>query len=377
MSKLKLLSLLSAMIYIGCLSTGIATSAAPAAKPESSAQSEKPHWLVVVLDRVSYKEPADLDEGGRTKWKTFLSDGVHSTRWDDPIVSSGTQLVRLKTRTVRAEASCPQDKLHYSYEIDLLMSQPLSSGGARVLLGQQDLASSKLTMQMLKKRCKQRFLGFSNASAAGEADRPSYHQCQVDLVSIYRDYLGLKLTYNSDFIDTPHPNHTVSWNSYLLRSDSLRPITRKQLPQRVLTQAANDFAKENPDYVDGIDLDCFLVKPSHGGASVEFGTPNLIGSGGGVYSVAIRSPTGLSDRYDLDRLRFVREHPTLIAWSKSDFYTIAPDKSAVVFSQGKKLYWQKVSGKAQLIGTVKNIGGWQWCDANHLSETERRLLHLN
>ena len=61
-----------------------------------------------------------------------------------------------------------------------------------------------------------------------------------------------------------------------------------------------------------------------------------------------------------EKSAFVAGHPKLVEWGKTSFYSVAPDKSAVVYGLNGNVYWQPASGKARLLGQAKNVKGWQW-----------------
>jgi hypothetical protein len=103
-----------------------------------------------------------------------------------------------------------------------------------------------------------------------------------------------------------------------------------------------------------------IIIPYGGSAGAE-----LHSEAGGAYNPTIlfaKVPlrTFKDKSYTVDTNKFRREHPKLVPWNNTQFWSVSPDKTAVVYVQNSKVYWQPLTGKARLIGTAKLACGVRW-----------------
>jgi hypothetical protein len=327
-------------------------------------------WHVLVVDQVS---PRTRDAGAR--WVTVWSDGNLSGRVEAPVVNLGGKLYTLKVTTTRKREACSEGKFPFTYEIDQLVAEPLGGGEPVVLLGASGLNAAKDIMREHLSSCE----GMKPLPFAPDSTE-SYEKFKIRLLSVYGDTLGVETVTESFAYGRPKAMVSNDWACYQLKGAELVKLGKKVLPPGAVTEATSSFVKLPPAEREGYapaDFSHFALVPAGGGLAVEFGVPATQEQAlGTVRVVRVVKPAGLADDYNKARQAFVASHPKLVAWDKVSFYTIAPDRQAVVYAADGKLFWQAVKGKPRLLGQVKEVRGWQWTDGRLLTAGQRKALGL-
>jgi len=358
-AKLSLFSL-----FLACL--GLAPGAGAAGEAKAAGGS----WQVLILDRLSASS-----KDSPARYATTWSSGSTSKRFDGAVAALGGHLVTLKVNNVKEHGSCPLGKFPFSIDVDQLVAEPLGGGQAKVLFGQSALASAKDLMRDHLASCD----GLKPLPFAPDTTE-SYERTKINLLSVYNNYLGVEIVAASLPYGKPSPMAVDNWGAYQLDKEPIAPVSKKGLPAGAASEATSKFLKlpasERDSYAPA-DVGQFVYVPSAGGVAVEFGVPGTVeASRGTVKVVRVERPAGLGDEYSKMAGQFVAAHAKLLPWDKLSFYTVAPDRSAVVYGQDGKLYWQALSAKPKQIGQLKELRGWQWVAGGKLSQTERKLVGL-
>ena len=311
-------------------------------------------WQVLVHEQVAPKT-----KDAPAKWSTTWSDGTNTRKFDGVIASMGGKLWALQVVTAKDRGACKQGKYPFAYEVDQLVAQPSGGGESKVLFGDTALASAKAVMKDHLDACD----GIKPLPGAPDTTE-SYERTKLNILSVYNNALGMEQVTESFAYGKPNPMALDDWASYRLDKDCADKVSKKFLPPDATAKANEKFAAlaaAERDPFSPADMSHWVLVPSGGGMSVEFGVPSTTNPPKSIVRVVrVDGDSGAKDDYSTMRAAFVTAHPSLVEWSKVGFYTISPDQSVVVFTNGPDLYWQPVSGKPKVIGQVKNVRGWQW-----------------
>ncbi len=348
----------------------------------------KHQWCVLVHDLLHDSEYED----DRTKWSTIISDGQTSKRFDGVIANLGNHLVYWQIKTVSKSGSRDNGKFQFRYDIDQLYSTPLG-GGVGLLRYGKDLLSGAM------ENCK--FYKSLDGSSDGESS--DYEETGlINIKSLYFNSISLEILQNRISSQAAHPGHDKDWYTFDTADGNFSPIDCVQLTPAILNQAKKEFDddpnneayKPAPEEMhqflrgklptwlrkamfDPAEFDHFLLMPFRGGVSVDFGVPYREESArGSVNEITVERQDGMNNADDNIRLFFVKEHPHLIPWDKVDYYTISPDRTAVVYCQASHIWWQELEGQPKLIGSVTNLRGLQWQPTYLLNTRERQILQM-
>jgi len=359
----------SLLFSLGFLVTGWSgfagmVSAAPAQAPAGGS------WSVLVVDQLAART-----KDAPAKWATIWSDGANYRRFEAPVFSLGGKPYTLKVTNTTKRETCSQGKYPFTLSVDQLVAEPLGGGTAKTLIGQTSLQAAKDLMKEHLSSCE----GMKPYPYSPDTTE-SYERARIRVVSIYGDNLGLETVTESLAYGKPKALVSNEWATYQFKDEDLVKVGRKALPDGAVTEATSAFLKLAPaerDAYSPADMSRYAFAPAGGGVAVEFGVPATQDAAmGTVRTVRVVKPNGLKDDYSKTRQAFVDTHPKLIAWDKASVYTVAPDQSSVVYAQDGKLYWQPVTGKAKLLGQVKDVRGWQWQNARQLSAAEKKALGM-
>lgn len=316
-------------------------------------RATEPGWQVLVV-------APGASPNHSAGWQTFASNGKTSKRYDGFIASFGGNLYNLKVLTQEGKCACKEGKYPFSYKIDQLVATALSDGKpGQLLLGETALESARAVMREHQASCE------GIKQLPGQPDTTeSYERSKIRLLTNYNGFLGVEVISESSYYGKPSGMVSNDWSSYRLDKQPLARLTRKYLPVGAASEASGQFgrlpASERDPFAPG-DFSHFVLAPHGGGATIEFGVPGTADNARSkVIVIKVDSPTAFDEHYDQMRRQFVASHPKLIDWQKAGFYAIAPDGSAVVWSNAGNIFWQSATGQTLLIGKAAQISGWQW-----------------
>jgi hypothetical protein len=192
------------------------------------------------------------------------------------------------------------------------------------------------------------------------------------VLSIFGPVISVSQTNSTYCYGSPHPYGGMYWKTYKLTPNGLKPAELPLTPS--LKAQIRAGCKKLFDEYDEKDIcdEGQALSPLGGGALTEtYYSPVRPQEG----VVQVKLPQAIPASYEETKNEFVTKNRDLIDWSKAKVFTVAPDQSAVVYQMNDTLYWRSPEGDASLIlGTVKDIRGWQWTDANLLTPIERQKL---
>lgn len=275
-------------------------------------------WEVLVIDQT-----APGTKATPPKFSTIWASPGAMKKVDGFLVSMGGTVQQLKVNTLKDKCTCDKGKFPYSYEIDQLTVTPLAGGAPKVLMGEMALAAAKQLMKEHKDNCD----GMKALPGKGETTE-SYERSKINLLGSVDNNFAFEILSESAPFTRPDPMKSDEWAAF---------------------GADKNIIPDSPGRKRTISTDAQgkIVKAS--ATEKDSGVPADVSQ----YAIV---------RKDLQALRkeFIDAHPKLVEWDKVSFYTIAPDKSAVVYGLNGNLYWQPATGKAHVVGPVKNVHGLQW-----------------
>jgi hypothetical protein len=208
----------------------------------------------------------------------------------------------------------------------------------------------------------------------------------MNVLSLVEGFLGLEKVTNEMSPFGAHPGHDREWLTLNLKRNGPVRIWPKDLPHSVLVTAMSIFDKDEnnggykpnkdlPEVIDStwrkylqrkVEFNNFILCPTNGGISYRFGVPYREQSARGTVDIVdVRGSSLLIARDEKNRDDFVKLHPKFLPWKKLNFYTVAPDQSAVVYSQRGQLFWKNLDSSMRLLGRIREVNGVQW-----VNETE-------
>lgn len=255
-------------------------------------------WQILVQDQ--------LTAGSKdtpAKWVTVWADGTSTKRMDGLVADLSGKMCTLKVATSKERGATKTGKFPFVYEIDQLTAQPVAGGQAKVLLGDSALTSAKALMHEHLNECE----GMKPLPFAPDTTE-SYEKSKVRILAVYSNSLAVDQASESFKYGRPNPMSLSETACYKLDKDCAT-TGKKALPAALAVGDASKFSKLPP------------------------GEPEA---------------------------SFVAKNPKLVPWDKVQFYTVSPDKTAVVYAQNGMLFWQAATGKPKPLGSVKSVHGWQW-----------------
>jgi hypothetical protein len=330
----------------------IALSLAALALAGGAQQGALASWQVVVEDE---KTPAGKKGAD---WVTYLVDEKTKREIPGFLAFVGNGLYALNVNGNEGNCSCKDGKYPFSYKVDELLARPVDSTQEKALLGDLALESARAVMRDHQASCD----GIKPLPGQPESTE-SYERSKMRLLSNYNGNLGLEVVTESFSYGKPTAMVSTDWGSYKLDKEPITREGKKYLPDGAAAEASAKFTKLAAAEREGFspaDLSHFVFAPNGGGMAIEFGVPGTTEATRKQTRLVRVERTNAAGDYEKVRQSFVKEHPGLIAFNKTDFYTVAPDGSAVVYAQNGSLYWQGAAGKPKLIGKVVNVRGWQW-----------------
>jgi hypothetical protein len=347
-------------------------SAAEVAKSEI-----KPHWVALIQSR-SYPgwSKENLEKDGTpeayltrnlaqdSKWDTFFADD--KTQGDLPgLFVASEHIFELKKRKVtRTKKNSVGWKI--SGEVIELDGRQLGTQTFKRVLGAKGWKD-------FEDYCQEQ----SDTKGDKDCKNGVVFECSRDysILSIFGPYISVCDETSTYACGSPHPYGDVGWSAYKLTATGMKDA-KISYPPSVKAKIHAGCKKLFDDYPDGdiYDSTQTALSPSGGGAMTETYF-NPVRPEQGV--VLVKLPQAIPASYEKTKNDFVSKNKSLIDWSKSKVFTVAPDQCAVAYVLGNKLYWRSVSAnQPRLIGTVTDVRGWQWTDANKLTDAERQKLGL-
>lgn len=334
----------------------------------------KARWMALVFEGEAdapkpYVDPPGISRFTKTKWRTISSDGDHLRSYDGLIARLGHHLFKVRTQQITKTKAhlCAEGRIWARYREQYLEAEPIAGGRARPLWRAPDAKFFK-------------FCDCEFVESPLEQQVQSEETSELSVQSIINDSISIDAVTDEFNIAATSPHGGRVWQTLKINGNSLKP---QKIHHSILRLADLEFMRALKSDRVAIDydrryVDCqgFLVLPWRGGVVVEFQCGSRFDPfDRSSYPVRVEQPYGLGDSYSKMCHSFLKEHQSLIDWQKVDFYTVAPDRSVVVFAHGNDLYWKSVTTGEQIpLGTVKQIRGWQWVDKTRLYDKEIAAL---
>lgn len=402
-------------IHLIVMFTAMSVPTAMAIEP---AKTSSPQWLILVHDMTSSYE--QLDEA-RQYWQTIVANETVMTKHKGVLINLYGHPVKLnintKTRQYTYTKPAWQNKYCFEYIADRLVAAPLSKAAPQVLMGQKYLNQiGQMKREYFaegdaEKGCNDDINAEIAYSLDPELAKTRKHQPIdekydqtfstskiINILGIYQNWISLEINTNDSHPKAAHPRHERDWKTYKqnIAGKYLMPFKAIQLPPAMVAQAVKTFnsAEDNSGYDNGKEpwptkpssarisawlgrnpqYDHFVIKPAGGGVAVQFGLPNATQDARGTVYQVDSEPFALDPATTLRTKIFIAKHPHLINWGQVDFYTIAPDNSAIVYCRQSKLYWQTPGIKPKFLGTLHCPSGYQWLNLSTLTPGEKAPL---
>jgi hypothetical protein len=226
----------------------------------------------------------------------------------------------------------------------------------------------------------------TNPEQTSTLDNTGSVEVIMNVLSLVEGFLGLEIVTNEMSPFGAHPGHDRDWLTLNVKPNGPVRIWPKDLPHSVLVTAMSIFDKDEnnggykpnkdlPEVIDStwrkylqrkVEFNNFILCPTNGGISYRFGVPYREQSARGTVDIVdVRGRSLLIARDEKNRDDFVKLHPKFLPWKKLNFYTVAPDQSAVVYSQRGQLFWKNLDSSMRLLGRIREVNGVQW-----VNETE-------
>jgi len=337
------------------------------AQPTRHTRAESSRWEVLINDRLvpeTATSPAH--------WSTIWSDGEKTTRLSGVVLGSSERLFRLTVANTNKTESCPNGSFPFSYSVDELTAQPLSGGTPRVWLGQGALAIARSAMRMHLASCKE-FTSYKGSNPTAD----SYERTRIRFEALYGRYVGIEELVESQGHGQSNAIVLFDWGVHSLFSRAISRTDKRLLTKQEIEQAKQQYLKRVNHTLKEprtSHLLNYVLVPSGGGAAAEFAIAESEKPPLNLATVRVKIKRDLLPWYDHWRRAFVAAHPDLIPWETVSFYTISPDKSAVVYEQDHLLYWQGLSSGPKRLSETHEVRGWQWHESRLITPAERSAL---
>jgi hypothetical protein len=226
----------------------------------------------------------------------------------------------------------------------------------------------------------------TNTEQTSTLDNTGSVEVIMNVLSIVEGFVGLEIVTNEMRPFAAHPGHDRDWLTLNVKRNGPVRIWPKDLPHSVLATAMYTFDKDEnnggykpikdlPEVIDStwrkylqrtVEFNNFILCPTNGGISYRFGMPYREQSARGTVDIVdVSGSSLLIARDEKNRGDFVKLHPKFLPWKKLNFYTVAPDQSAVVYSQSGHLFWKNIDSSVRFLGRIREVNGIQW-----VNETE-------
>lgn len=340
--------------------------------PLSESTAAAQQWHVLVYDSyesqpqptlASEVDPEGISVFEKSKWRTVWSNGQGAKVFDGLLTNIGRHLYRLETRTIAhlKDHYCREGLICCKYSVDVLDAVPFGKGKRK---------------QLWRPRST-KFTDFCNCQSYPENDRrapqPTVSEtCAISIRSIFNECISIDCVGDEYAIASLASERSRSWKTFQMAEKGLTRVgaSKTVVAQAQQAYAARAAASALVDEYDDPDED-YLLMPNRGGIAIEFGCTLRDDPGDkNLYRIRLDDGEALPESLSRSRDLFMQENPDLIEWSETEFYSVAPDQSAVVYLEDGTLYWKNKAGFKRALGQVSTLRGFQWINTRRLSTSE-------
>jgi hypothetical protein len=338
-----------------------------------SAKGVEQQWHVLVFDSfertarptlAAEHEPNALTVFEQCKWRTIWSNGSAVKVFDGILVNIRQHLYRLETRTVShtKDHYCKEGLVCCKYSLDTLEARPFLKGRRRVLWRPRSA----------------KFTDFCNCQSFDEDDarapKPSVHEkCSLTIRSICNDSISIDYVGEEYGMSNPTNEKSRNWQTFELTAAGLK---KRALPKQLLAKAQQLHKAQalQNSLVAQYEMPqaAYILTPAQKGISVHFGLTVADDPGdSNLYCLSVDGVDMLPEHLTRARDTFVAQNPELIDWQNVEFYSVAPDHSAVVYIEDATLFWKNTTGFKRALGQISQLRGFQWIDTRMMPGSER------